>query len=229
MNSLALIIPAAGSGERLNREIPKPYIEVAGKTILEHTLARFISIKELREVVIATSEEYLDTARSICQRVVHGEISNTCVAGGAERQNSIFNALQKIGTVDLVAVHDAVRPFVDKKNILHCMQVAEEDGGAVMGVPAKDTIKKVDRNRVITETPDRKFLWQTQTPQIFRKEILVAAHKKAEEENFLGTDDSSLVEHLGHKVKMVRGDYTNFKITYPIDLKLAEMLLEGNE
>lgn len=226
MSSVALIIPAAGSGERLNRATPKPYIEIAGKTILEHTLKRFAPIPEVTQIVIATSAEYMDQARSILAEALPDPTSYICVEGGKERQDSIFNALQQVEGVELVAVHDAVRPFISKKIVERCIRVASDVGGAVVGVPAKDTIKKVDENQLITGTPERKFLWQTQTPQIFQKEILMEAYTKASEVGFLGTDDSSLVERLGYSVKMVEGDRGNFKITYPIDLKLANLLLE---
>lgn len=183
-------------------------------------------LPELKQVIIATSEAYLKTASSILARAVPPRpIECECVKGGEERQQSIYNTLHKIGNVELVAVHDAVRPFVALDVIKRCMKAASETGAAVPGVKAKDTIKKVNEDLLIISTPHRKKLWQTQTPQIFRKEILLRAHQGAFEDGFLGTDDSSLVERLGIQVKMVEGDRDNFKITYPVDLKLAELLL----
>lgn len=226
MTSVALIIPAAGSGERLNRSIPKPYIQIAGKPILEHTIRRFLPLEGLRQILVATSAEYLDAARSILEGIIPDDLEYKCVEGGSERQHSIYNALQQTGKVELVAVHDAVRPFVKANTIRDCIQTAAEVGGAVAGVPAKDTIKKVNDQKRVTETPDRKYLWQTQTPQIFRRHILMEAYTKAAEEQFLGTDDSSLVERLGYSVKMVKGSRNNIKITYPTDLKLAKLILE---
>ena len=131
--------------------------------------------------------------------------------------------------IELVAVHDAVRPFVSVENILQCISVAEQVGGAVLGVPAKDTIKKVNSEGVIVETPKRAQLWQAQTPQIFQKALLGKAYDIAIKEGFFGTDDSSLVEHIGGKVKMVEGDRSNLKITYPIDLKIAELLIQEEQ
>jgi len=101
-----------------------------------------------------------------------------------------------------------------------------ETGASVLGVPAKDTIKQIDKDRIILKTPSRSFLWQAQTPQVFKKEIMQEAYQRAFEENFIGTDDASLVERLGYPVKMVEGDRSNFKITYPLDLKLAKLLLD---
>lgn len=227
MNSVALIIPAAGSGERLNRETPKPFIKIAGKTILEHTLDRFIGLEEIDQVIVAASETYLETAASILGSAVESlDCSWECVPGGPERQHSIYNALQRTGRVDLVAVHDAVRPFINRKIIHECIQTASAVGGAVVGVKAKDTIKSVGDDRLIRETPKRDYLWQAQTPQVFRKELLLEAYSTALKENVVGTDDSSLVERLGYSVKMVEGGRDNFKITYPLDLRLATLLLE---
>lgn len=229
MDSVALIIPAAGSGERLDRETPKPYITIAGRTILEHTLQRFAGVDEINQVIVAVSETYVDTASAILRRTVASFDCGwewECVVGGQERQHSIYNALQRTGAVDLVAVHDAVRPFVTPEIIRECIRTASEVGGAVAGVKAKDTVKRAGENRLIRETPDRSQLWQAQTPQVFRKELLMEAYRKALDEHVVGTDDASLVERLGHEVQMVEGGRDNFKITYPIDLKLATLLLE---
>lgn len=229
MGTTALIIPAAGSGSRLNQATPKPYIILAGKPILEHTVRKFLSQDGLSQIIVATSAEYVETARNILAGITPGETDLTVVEGGKERQHSIFNALKVAGDVDLVMVHDAVRPFVTPEQIQACRRVAEETGGAVLGIPAKDTIKWLGENRFIRETPSRQFLWQTQTPQVFKKELLMKAYRKAFGDGFVGTDDSSLVERLGVDVKMVEGDRTNFKITYPPDLKLAKILLEEQQ
>jgi 2-C-methyl-D-erythritol 4-phosphate cytidylyltransferase len=128
---------------------------------------------------------------------------------------------------NLVIVHDAVRPFVKLAHVKNCCEAAVKVGAAVLGVPAKDTIKRLDNDDLIVDTPSRKYLWQAQTPQVFKKEVLQEAYQKALEDNFIGTDDASLVERLGYPVKMVEGDRSNFKITYPLDLKLAKLLLDS--
>ncbi len=203
---------------------------MAGKPVLEHTVRRFISQEGLSQVIVATSAGYIKTARSILDGVLPERIDTAVVEGGEERQYSIFNALKIVADdVDLVMVHDAVRPFVTPEQIRTCCHAAEEVGGAVLGVPSKDTIKRTDRHGFIRETPPRDLLWQTQTPQVFRKELLMEAYKKAFRDGFVGTDDSSLVERLGVSVKMVEGDRINFKITYPPDLKLAKILLEEEQ
>ncbi len=227
---MAVIIPAAGSGTRLGSRLPKPFIEIGGKSILERTISRFLKIDCLRQVIVATSPEYVPVLEQMFSSFSNSTIEFTVVEGGSERQHSIFNALKMVRReIELVAVHDAVRPFVSVENILQCISVAEQVGGAVLGVPAKDTIKKVNSEGVIVETPKRAQLWQAQTPQIFQKALLGKAYDIAIKEGFFGTDDSSLVEHIGGKVKMVEGDRSNLKITYPIDLKIAELLIQEEQ
>jgi 2-C-methyl-D-erythritol 4-phosphate cytidylyltransferase len=225
----ALVIPAAGTGSRMEKETPKPYLELSGKTILEHTIGRFLPLSGLRQVLVVTSEEYLQNAEQILDNLFPQEIEAVCLVGGKKRQDSIHNALGKVSEVDLVMIHDAVRPFVKFRHIEACCRIASEKGAAVLGVPAKDTIKYIDKQQLIVETPSRKFLWQTQTPQVFRKELILQAYKKARQDNFIGTDDASLVERLDKNVQMVEGDRSNFKITYPLDLDLAQLLIEKEQ
>lgn len=224
----ALIVPAAGSGSRLDSEVPKPFITVSGHTVLAYTIRRFLALDSLQQILVATSQEYLEQTRHILDEILpeNRDISVKCVVGGKERQHSIHKALKKVEDVDLVMVHDAVRPFVKLAHIQNCCRAATEVGGAVLGVPVKDTIKRVDEKRLVLETPSRKHLWQTQTPQVFRRDLLVQAYKQAARDHFLGTDDASLVERLGATVKMVEGDRSNFKITYPLDLELAQLLIK---
>lgn len=210
-------------------ETPKPYIRIAGKPILEHTLLAFSKVKKIEQVIVSTSEAYVKRTGEILDRVFPNE-NTRVVIGGTERQDSIRNALQFIDDrVDLIGIHDAVRPFVRAEEIKKCLQVARQAGGAVMGVPAKDTIKKVDADLHIVETPNRKNLWQAQTPQFFQKPLLLNAYQYAEKNGFVGTDDASLVEKIGASVVMVEGRRENFKITYPIDLQLAELLLKSSD
>jgi len=222
---LALIIPAAGKGERMGNEIPKPYLKIAGKTILEHTLSRFKGVSGLGEVIVSTSEKYLAKTEGLLNSVFP-DIATFAVLGGNERQDSIRNALQKIsGKTGLIAVHDAVRPFVRSEDIENCISEAVRWGGAVLAMPAKDTIKVSGDDRIIVKTPDRKTLWQAQTPQIFWAALFREAYEYAEVNRFLGSDDSSLIEKIGGKVVLVEGSSKNFKITFPLDLEIAGYLI----
>lgn len=227
--SKALIIPAAGSGKRMQREVPKPFIELVGQPILAHTISRFLKLEGLNQIIVATSSQSISRTEGILQELIGDEISWSCVQGGTERQYSIQNALQAVADAPLVLVHDAVRPFVSLKSIKACCEAAEKAGAAVLGTPVKDTIKKTDEEHFVEDTPDRRYLWQIQTPQVFKTDILQKAYRHADEQNYFGTDDASLVEWMGEPVQVVQGDRHNFKITYPQDLEYARALVKkGN-
>jgi len=220
-----VIIPAAGSGSRLKSDIPKPYIEIGGRAIIEYTIDKFLAVDGISQIIIATSASYLNRAEQILDQIVPDHIKSAVVEGGEERQDSINNALKTIKSSELVAIHDAVRPFIKPAQIQKCCRLASMNGGAIIAVPAKDTIKQVDHEQLIQHTPDRSRLWQAQTPQIFRREIITKAYKQAAKDDFKGTDDSSLAERIGTTVKVVEGSRENFKITYPLDLQVAQILL----
>lgn len=223
---ISLIVPAAGAGRRLGKHIPKPYLNLAGKTILEHTLRAFTGVESLGEIIVSTSPEYVELTREILEKV-YPDTQTYVVIGGEERQDSIRNALEKIsGKTGLIAVHDAVRPFVELEDINNCITGATRWGGAILATPAKNTIKKVNSNLEITETPDRSFLWEAQTPQIFWAALVREAYDYAKIHDVKGFDDSSLVEKIGGKVVLIKGSDKNIKITYPNDLKIAEYLLK---
>lgn len=221
---LALIIPAAGAGERIGGETPKPYLKISQKTILEHTLVQFKDVSGLGEVIVATSKEYIGLTGDLLKSIFP-EIRTVVVEGGKERQDSIRNALKMIsGKTGLIAVHDAVRPFVDPDDIERCIEKASRWGGAVLAVPARDTIKIAGDNQEIIKTPDRNSIWHAQTPQVFWAALLREAYDNAELYKLTSSDDSSLVEQVGGKVVLVEGSSKNFKITFPIDLKIAGLL-----
>lgn len=227
MIKLAVIIPAAGSGSRMRSQIPKPFLMLRNKTILEHTIQSFAKLEFVSQIIVATSKERKKEVESVLNIFLDQVESLTVVEGGKERQDSIKNALSVVlDSIELVAVHDAVRPFISAELIKKCSESACEFGGAIIAVPAKDTIKEVEGDLFIRNTPDRSTLWQAQTPQIFQKNVLVSAYESAIKENFIGTDDASLVERMGGAVKVVEGDRRNLKITYPIDLKVAELMLD---
>lgn len=212
----------------MGSDIPKPFIKISGKSILQRSIESFLNIEGLSQVVIAASTNYLDDCHEIFSNFDSSDISFEVVEGDIERQYSIWNALQIIDDeVELVAIHDAVRPFTEPDKIISCFSAANEFGGAVLGVTAKDTIKKVDESDFIKQTPERAFLWQAQTPQVFKKHLIKEAYRSAIEDKFLGTDDASLVERIGGTVKMIEGNRENFKITYPIDLQVAELIIKN--
>lgn len=212
----------------MGSDVPKAFIEVSGKTILQRSIECFLNIDGMMQIIIPAPKNYTSTCERICSKLESGSVTLEVVEGGSERQYSIWNGIKVLNSgVELVAVHDAARPFVKEEFITNCFETADEFGGAVLGVPVKDTIKEVKRDLEIRSTPDRSSLWQAQTPQVFKKDMIVEAYKSALKEDFFGTDDASLVERIDGRVKMVMGDSENLKITYPVDLKMAEIIAEG--
>lgn len=226
MATIALI-PAAGMGKRMGAGMNKQYLQVGGMPILARTVAVFEQADFVDAIYIISPEDEI----LYCQREVvaaHGFTKvKAVVAGGAERQHSVMNGLRAADADDddLVLIHDGVRPFVPLHVLQRAIEVARTTDGALVAVPAKDTIKVVE-NGIIRDTPPRETLWLAQTPQAFRYGIIRAAHEFAEAEGFLGTDDASLVERLGKEIHIVLGDYRNIKITTPEDLVLAEAFLK---
>ncbi|SFT50136.1 2-C-methyl-D-erythritol 4-phosphate cytidylyltransferase [Selenomonas sp. GACV-9] len=220
------VFPAAGQGRRMNVGMNKVFLELAGKPILVHTLLRFSSSAEIDNLVVVVAEEEVSFIRKLLSHVP-GLKPFQVVAGSTERQYSIANGLAVVPEEsDIVLVHDAARPLTSVATIDGVVKAAREIGGAVAAVPAKSTIKLVDDNGVVVKTPPRDKVWEVQTPQGFRKDLLLEAYRKAKEDGFLGTDDSSLVERLEVPVKVVASDYKNIKVTTPEDLLIAEMFLK---
>lgn len=225
MNVIALI-PAAGTGKRMGGDRNKQYLKIGGEPILAHTLGVFDEIDLISEVFLIVPQE--DCA--YCCDLID-EISFTkplrIIPGGKERQDSVKNGLDAIYNCDIVLVHDGVRPFVTEDIITRAIDETIKCGATVVAVPPKDTIKSADQDRNIIETLDRKKLWQIQTPQTFKYEVLKEAFDKAYKDGFYGTDDASLVERMGHKVHIVEGSYQNIKITTPEDMMIGEAILKS--
>lgn len=211
----------------MGTDTPKPYLHLKGKTVLERTLSRFVGLDSLRQVIVSTSDSFKDETLGILNALFK-DVDTVVVKGGERRQDSIYNALLRVSeSVEVVAVHDAVRPFITRQIITDCLTVAGESGGAIVGVPVKDTIKQVDSAGLIEMTPDRSRLWQAQTPQIFQKDKFWEVFQEANNRNLDVTDDASLFEAAGKDVRMVKGERDNIKLTYPIDFKIAEILVES--
>ena len=226
------IIPAAGSGSRLGGQIPKQFLELGGAPILAHTISRFIECDDISAIAVALPADRLDEfrARNRGARVIKPIYY---VNGGAERSDSILNALEAVAELqpEIVAVHDAVRPFVTPAQISAVIAKAKEVGAAILALPATDTIKEVEAG-LIQRTIDRRRIWRAQTPQAFRYELLMRANLEARAAGLpsaLTTDDSLLIERGGAPVAVVEGSPNNIKITTPEDLILAETLFEQDQ
>lgn len=226
--SIALI-PAAGMGKRMGASINKQYLRLNGLPILAHTISVFERSALIDSIYLVIPADEIPYCRE--QIVEAGGFKKIAaiVAGGTERQHSVMNGLKAIrGTADdddVILIHDGVRPFLSEAMLRESITAAQEHEGALVAVPAKDTIKIV-ADGVVIDTPSRETLWQAQTPQSFRFGVIFAAHQAAEREGFIGTDDASLIERSGGKIKIVAGDYRNIKITTPEDLTLAEAFMD---
>lgn len=220
-----MVIPAGGRGLRLGGSIPKQFLLLRGKPILQRSIEAFDSIPQVGEIVVVVPEEALRrTERLLIKANFHKKLH--IVVGGTERQHSVRNGLLSFDVEpEIVLVHDAVRPFVSRVVIERVISETKKHGAAVVGVRVKDTIK-LESSGFYKKTLDRQNLWAVQTPQGFRFEILKRAHIAAQLSAFLGTDEASLVERIRIPVKVVQGDYDNIKVTTLDDLELAKLILK---
>lgn len=224
------IILAAGRGTRMNQNINKMFLPLKGKPLIAHTLEVFCSLDIIQGIVLVVSPGEEDMMREKVLDVYPPKKPIKLVCGGAERQHSVYNGLKDLPSdTQLVAIHDGARPLITPQVIERSFEVAKKWGAAVAGMPVKDTIKLVDPSGKVKDTPDRNYLWLVQTPQTFSYPLIMEAHDKATRDNFLATDDSSLVERLGRDVYMIEGGYENLKITTPEDIAIAEGILTARE
>ena len=204
----------------------KPYLDLDDRPILSHTIGVFDQSSVVDAIFVIVDEMDFDVCRSAVIGPYDFQKVAGLVSGGATRQDSVCNGLKALPKdTDFVVVHDGVRPFVTDEMIFTCLEAAADWGAAVAAVPVKDTIKITDSDGFVVDTPDRNRLWSVQTPQVFRRDLLIEAHQHARQEGIQLTDDAALVEQLGLKVKCVMGSYSNLKITTPEDLIVAEALM----
>ncbi|MCK5231217.1 MAG: 2-C-methyl-D-erythritol 4-phosphate cytidylyltransferase [Desulfobulbaceae bacterium] len=224
-NSIAAIIPAGGIGRRMGLPVPKQFIELSGIPILVRTIRVLNQVESIREIVLAVPDDHIHQSREMVERFGFDQVVRV-VPGGATRQDSVLSGLESLSSdIELVVVHDGVRPFVKSDLIAACIEVAERDGAAIAAIPVKDTLKAVSKGNKIDETVSRIGLWQAQTPQVARVSLLRAAFAAVKRDGFIGTDEASLLEHIGCTVTIVEGARENIKITHPDDLSVAEALL----
>jgi 2-C-methyl-D-erythritol 4-phosphate cytidylyltransferase len=219
------IIAAAGFGRRMKADRPKQLLTLNGIPIIIHTIRKFDRSPIIDYVVVTAPRESVDEVRELVASAGFQK-SVVVVEGGERRQDSVAAGLEHLqpGT-DIVAVHDGVRPFVSADDIENVVRQAERTGGAILGVPIVDTVKQVEKD-LVESTLTREHLVLAQTPQVFRTAVLKEAFDCARKDEYYGTDESSLVERLGHPVAVVRGSESNIKITRPTDLTLARAFLD---
>lgn len=227
MNTVA-IIPAGGSGRRLKADKAKQYLLLDEQPILVHSLRVFELAEIINEIIVVVPENDIEfVGEELVRKNGFKKVTNV-VAGGAERQDSVKNGLAAVSEgCDIVVIHDGVRPFVKGEMISSIVKAAGEYHAASIGVKVKDTVKETQNDCIVRKTLPRQNLWLTQTPQAFKYSVLQKAYAAAMNDGYYGTDDASLVERIGIKVKMVAGSYENIKITTPEDLIMAEALLKN--
>ena len=219
--SVALLVPAAGSGVRMGG-VRKPFLKLAGRSVLDRALAPFLARRDLVEVVVALG------SRPDPRDPVFGDPRVRVTPGGTNRFESVANAFEHLESeAEVIAVHDAARPFPPPGAIDACVRLAARGIGAVAGIPAVDTVKRTSGHNVIADTPARETLWYAQTPQVFPRELFGRAVEHCRADGSLPTDDASMVERLGAEVRMVPASASNLKITCPEDLAVAEALIAG--
>ncbi len=217
------VIVAAGSASRMGG-IDKVMADLMGEPVLAHTVRTFQNCHAIKEIVIVTRPDLISPVMGLCRKF---DKVTAVVAGGADRQESVERGLNALSDkVKLAAIHDGARPLVTEAVIDRTVRAAHTYGAAAPGVPLKDTVKIV-QGGVVVSTPERKTLQAVQTPQVFDFAILRGALKKARQDKAEITDDCSAVERMGFSVKMVEGDEENIKVTTPVDLKIAQLILEG--
>ena len=226
MKATAIVL-AAGDGRRLGGDTPKAYLPIAGRPLVLRTLDRMFAASSVGTVVLVVAAEH----RARCESLLRSDAAMKdqrwlLQTGGATRQESAKRGLEQVGSdVEIVLIHDAARPFVSVRLIDRCVEAAVEKAAVVVGLPVRDTIKAVSPQQWIQSTPDRRDLWEIQTPQVFRRELIASAHERAAREGARVTDDAMVVERIGAPVYVLEGERTNFKITVPEDVWLAETLI----
>lgn len=228
-NRISVVIAAAGLSSRMKTKVNKQFLNINSKPVLAHTLEAFSNCKIVDEIILVTQEIELENCRkNIVEKYKIDKIKDI-VIGGSTREESVYNGLKRVSSnMDIVVSHDGARPFVEEEDIVNSIRAAMEEGACILGVPVKDTIKVVDGG-LVEKTPNREKLWAIQTPQTFKKDIIMRAYEKAMRDGFRGTDDSSLVEHMGLDVKVIRGDYNNIKITTLEDMLIANSIVNNKD
>jgi len=217
---MCVVLSAGGKGVRMNSKMPKQFLLLNDKPLALHSFELFASLEEVVEIVVVCSkeyQEYFQTGKS------HG-VKISFAEPGNRRQDSVYNGLKGCtSAAEFICVHDAVRPFITKSLVQRVLVAAEEYGAAAAGVAVKSTVKETDASGKVLRTLDRASLWEVQTPQIIRRDLLEKAFMYAYQNDLQVTDDVSLIELLGLHVQLVEGGYQNLKITTPEDMELSHM------
>lgn len=222
---VSVILLAGGIGRRMKSDIPKQYLQLGGKALALYSFDCLRMVPEVSEIVVVCEKDY--------QQLFSLEMPDVEISfaePGNRRQDSVFNGYQAIlSNPDLVCIHDAARPFITVELVRRVLDGANSYGASTPAMPIKFTVKEADENQLVIETPDRSKIWEIQTPQVLKPNIIEQGFASIQKQNLTITDDVSLAEQLGLPVKLVEGDYKNLKITTPEDLTIAEETLKSQK
>lgn len=229
MQKIYAIILAGGQGKRIGGDIPKQFLQLNKKPVIVYTIEKF-NIPEIEGIIIVTPEEYIDYTKNLIKEYSLQKIINV-INGGETRQGSSYNAVKSMNfnEDDILVLHDAARPFVNNKIISQCIEETKIHNATGVYIKAIDTIAEI-QNGFVNSIPNREKLYYTQTPQSFKYKIILKAHEFALSKGITNSsDDIQMVINAGYKVKIVSGDYSNIKITSPIDFELAGFIAKTRQ
>lgn len=224
---ITAVVPAGGQGVRMDSSVPKQFLTFGGIPLLVHALQTFESSPIISEIILVVPESDCDHCRNKIVPSHSIKKVKQVVAGGRKRRDSVLNGLQAASSsTEIFVVHDAVRPFLTESMIDEVVEAARKYGAAIVAIPTRDTVKRVDSKGFINETVSRDDLWLAQTPQAFQRDLLLRAHQQGQVDGcFDATDDAFLVERLGLSVAVVQGNSDNIKLTRPEDFQMAQAIL----
>jgi 2-C-methyl-D-erythritol 4-phosphate cytidylyltransferase len=225
---VSAIIVAAGKGARMKGTMRKQYLDLSGRPVLAHSIMAFDSCSLIEEIFLVVPKDDVEYCQKDILSLLDLKKQINLVHGGAERQNSVYNGLQSITkNTETVVIHDGVRPFIQPKDIKICIFGSKKYGACILGTPASDTLKRVDKTDVVETTLPRENIWLAQTPQAFQYDLILKAHETARRDGYVGTDDASLVERLGKDVKIINGSRFNIKITNKEDFAVVKAMFDA--
>jgi len=225
---VSAIIVAAGKGVRMKGTMRKQYLDLSGRPVLAHSIMVFDSCSQVEKIFLVVPKEDVEYCQNKILSLLDLKNQINLVHGGAKRQDSVYNGLQAIAkNTDTVVIHDGVRPLIHPEELKECILGSKKYGACILGTPASDTLKRVDKSGIIETTLPRENIWLAQTPQAFQYDIIIKAHETARRDGYVGTDDASLVERLGANVKIISGSKFNIKITKKEDLAVAKAMFDA--
>ena len=225
---VSAIILAAGKGSRMKGKMRKQYLDLSGQPVLVHSIVAFDSCSLVEEIFLVIPKKDVEYCQKKILSLLDLKNHINLVHGGAKRQDSVYNGLQAINkNTDTVVIHDGVRPFIKTEDLKRCILGSKKFGACILGTPASDTLKSVDKSDIIETTLSRDNIWLVQTPQAFQYDLILKAHETARRDGYVGTDDASLVERLGEDVKIISGSRFNIKITKKEDLAIAKVMFDA--